>query len=56
MLINKRVSAFRDPSRDQAHIRRLFHAINANLKEDMGWRTEGADEWIQRLLGANPPP
>ena len=31
---NKKVSTHQDPTRDQAHIRRLGRAINASLRED----------------------
>ena len=40
-LVDKRVSAHREPVRDQAIIWRLGRAINASLKEDLRQRTEG---------------
>ena len=33
-IVDERVSARRDPARDQAHIQRLVRAINVSLKED----------------------
>ena len=40
MLVEERVSAFRDIARDEAHIWRLGCAINASLKEYRCMRTE----------------
>ena len=54
-LVNKRVSAHRDPIRYQFHIQRLGRAINAILKEDRRRRTEEEDNEVDRLLGEDPP-
>ena len=51
-LVDKRVSARRDPAQDQAHIRRIGHAINASLREDIKRRKEGVGK---EILGEEPP-
>ena len=54
-IVNERVSTRRDPSRDQAHIRRLGCTINASLKEDRRRRTEESGEEVERLLVVDSP-
>ena len=50
-LIGESASAHKDPTREQAHIKRLGRAINASLKGERRQRTEEAGEEAERLLG-----
>ena len=54
-LVNKRVSTLWFPARDQDHIQRLGHVINASLKEDRRRHTEEAVEEVDWLLKTDPP-
>ena len=53
-LVNKRVSAHRDPARDQALIQRLGHAINVILRKDSQRWIEDVGEEVKRLVGMYP--
>ena len=53
--VDDRVSARRDPERDQYLIRRLGHAIVAILKGDWRQRAEEVGEEVDKLLGLDPP-
>ena len=50
-LVDERVSARRDPVRDQSLIWRLGRGIAEILKRDQRWRVEDAGEEVERLLG-----
>ena len=52
---NERVSLRQDCTQDQSHIRRLGHAINTSLRDDMQWQKYGAGEAKEWILGADPP-
>ena len=54
-LVNKRVSALRDPAKDQSLIRRLGCAIKASLTTDRIRRAEEARAEVEALVGADPP-
>ena len=54
-LVNERVSAHQDPSKDQSLIRRLGRAIEASLKGDRRCQAEEAEAELEALLGSEPP-
>ena len=54
-LVNERVSALRDPTKDQSLIQRLERAIAASLKGDRRRRAEEAVAEVETLLGLDPP-
>ena len=53
-IIDKRVSAFRDPAKDQSLIQRLGRAIAARLKGDRRRREEEAGAEVETLLESEP--
>ena len=53
-LVDERVSARRDPAKDQALIWRLVCAIAASLKGDRRRRAEEAGKEVDMLLGSDP--
>ena len=53
-LVDERVSARRDPAKDQALIRRLGCAIKAILETDRRRQAEEAGEEVEELVGADP--
>ena len=55
-LVDKRVSARRDPVKGNSLIRRLGHAIVASLKGDRRQREEEAGAEVETLLRLDPPP
>ena len=54
-LVNKRVSARRDPAKGQTIISRLVRAIKASLTADRIRRAEEAGAEFEALVGADPP-
>ena len=54
-LVKERVSASRDPAKDQALIRRLECAIAVSLKGNWRRRAEEAGKEVETLLGSDPP-
>ena len=54
-LVDKRVSARRDPEKGQALTRRLGRAIKASLAVDRIRRADEAGEEVEALVGADPP-
>ena len=54
-LVNRRVSARRNPARDQTRIWRLSRAILASLKYNRRGKLGTAGEEVETLLGADPP-
>ena len=54
-LVDKRVSARRDPEKVQTIKRRLGRAIKASLKTDRRRRAEDAGVDVEALVGAYPP-
>ena len=54
-LIDKRVSARRDPTKGQVIKRRLGRAIKASLSADRRRRADEAGAEVDTLLGADPP-
>ena len=54
-LVDERVSARRDPAKDQYLIRRLGRAITAILMGDMRRRAEEEGVEVETLLGLYPP-
>ena len=54
-LVKERVSARRDPTRDQTLIWRLSRTIKSSLKGDRSWRAEYTVKEVERLLGLDPP-
>ena len=55
ILVDKRVSAFRDLAKDQALIRRLGRAIKASLRDDRRRRAERTGEEAESLMRSDPP-
>ena len=55
ILVNKRVSARRDITKDQALIQRLGHAIWASLRTERKRRTEEARAEVEAMFGLEPP-
>ena len=53
-LVNERVSARRDPAKDQSLIRRMGHAIKPSMSTDRRRREEEAGVEVEVLLGAEP--
>ena len=54
-LLDERVSARRDITKDQALIRKLGRAIRASLRKDRKRRAEEAVAEVEALLGSDPP-
>ena len=54
-LVDERVSARQDPTKDQALIRRLGRAIAEILNGDRRQREEEAGKEVETLLGSDPP-
>ena len=55
ILVDKRVSARRDPAKGQALKRRLGRAIKASLAADRRRRADEAGAAVEALVGADPP-
>ena len=55
-LVDKRVSACRDPAKGQTIIRRLVCSIMEILTADRRWRAEEAGAEVEALVGEDPPP
>ena len=53
-LVDKRVSARRDPAKGQAIKRRLGRAIKASLAADRRWRADEVGAEVESLVGADP--
>ena len=53
-LVNERVSARRDPVKDQTLIRRHCHAIKSSMSTDRRRRAEEAGAEVEALVGADP--
>ena len=54
-LVDKRVSARRDPAKGQAIKRRMGRAIKASLAVDRRRRADEAEAEVEALVGADPP-
>ena len=54
-LVDDKVSARRDPTKDRAFIRRLGRTIAASLRDDMQRRVEVAGAEVEALIGLDPP-
>ena len=54
-LVDKKVSALRDPAKGQAIKRRLGRAIKASLAADRRRRADDAGTEVEALVGADPP-
>ena len=54
-LVDKRVSARRDPAKGQALKRRLGRAIKASLAADWRQQADEAGVDVEALVGADPP-
>ena len=54
-LVDKRVSARRDPAKGQALKKRLGRAIKASLEADRRRQSDEAGAEVEALVGADPP-
>ena len=54
-LVNKRVSARRDPVKKQSLIMGLERAILASLKGDRRWQAYKTGKEVEMILGLDPP-
>ena len=54
-LVNKRVSARRDPVKEQSLIMGLERAISESLKGDRRWQAYKAGKEVEMILGLDPP-